>query len=344
MQVKDIKRSNRTDIKANYDESKSFIYRIKVSTGKSEKLVTEKGKIYQLKITKDYVYYNYNSSSGTCGKRISIKGGKSEKVVQDFEFDYVDNSSYIYSTLNGVHRYDFIKKSDIQIASGNFNYITSIGDVLYFSDGTLGYVSLYSYDIADNNWEILLEDKKIEGSIKCLKQVNGLLYFTAGTYDGMYSFFYGGLYYINKSGKTKEISKNLQEDNFQVVGKSICYLKDDLNYYKYNTTNAKSTKYTCVRTEDTQTFERDSKTYKVSLKNSSKVKVFSYTTGTEEKGIKTLADITYKQKKNYKYSSIVQEVGEYVLVGINEYNENWNLNSKKWFVLNTKGKVIASFK
>ena len=292
-------------IKSNQSATKGYIYSLELSTGKTKKLVTENGWIGQLKLSGDYLYYGFSKVSGDYDsgeKRVSIKGGKSEKILDGTSIDYINDAGYIYSTTEDVYYYDLTTKTETKIISGYYDYINTIEDVLYFSAADTGYVSIYSYDITDKKWTSVAKDKNMNSSVMELKKLGNSLYFTSGTFEGTSSNFYGSLYIINEDGKISQVAKDIISETVNIVGDKLCYFGKnyDDNHYIYDPATGKSTKYSLIYSNNgIEKQEIGAKTYKVDLKNSKKVTVYTYTTGTKEKNIKKFTTLAYAKKSNY---------------------------------------------
>jgi len=336
-------------IKSNESVTKGYIYSLELSTGKTKKLVTEKGWIGQLKVSGDYLYYGFSRVSGDYDsgeKRVSIKGGKSEKILDGTSIDYINDAGYIYSTTEDVYYYDLTTKTETKIVSGYYDYIDTIEDVLYFSAADTGYVSIYAYDLTDKKWTSVAKDKNTNSRVMQLKKLGDSLYFTSGTLEGTSSIFYGSLYCINAGGKISQVAKNIISDTMNIVGDKLCYFGKDYddNHYIYDPATGKSTKYSLVYGNNgIEKQEIGAKTYKVDLRNKKKVTVFTYTTGTKEKNIKKFTTLAYAKKSGYTYYSEIQEAGDYVLINMMAYNSDWKFTSSKWFVIDSKGEVLAKF-
>ncbi len=336
-------------IKSNESATKGYIYSLELSTGKTKKLVTEKGWIGQLKVSGDYLYYGFSKVSGDYDsgeKRVSINGGKSKKILDGTSIDYIDDAGYIYSTTQDVYYYDFTTKTETKIVSGYYDYIDTIDNVLYYSAADIGYVSLYSYDLSNKKWTSVAKDKKMNSRVMQLKKLGDSLYFTAGTLEGTSSAFCGSLYCINIDGKISQVAKDIISDTIHVVGDKLCYFGKDYddNHYIYDPTTGKSTKYLLEYSDNgIEMQEIGAKTYKVDFKNSKKVTVYTYTTGTKEANLNKFTTIAYAKKSGYTYYSQIQEAGDYVLVNMMAYNSDWKFTSSKWFVVDSKGEVLAKF-
>jgi hypothetical protein len=244
-----------------------------------------------------------------------------------------------------VNYYDFTTKTETKITSDYCQFIAEIDNILYFNSAENNYLTLYSYDVSNNTWTNVGKDKKITGQITNIRKVNGLLYFTAGTYEGTAQIFYGSFYYINAEGTVKEIARDIGDDRLNVVENYICYFGNDYNYYKYDTISGKSTKYSFSPNGDNgiEQFEIGDKTYKVNLKNSKKVTVYTYTSATDEKNIKEFSSFSFAQKSKYHYYSEIQEEGNYVLVNMLTCNSSYTVVSNTWYVFDSNGKLVTKF-
>lgn len=349
------------------NSGKDVIYQLDLSNNKKKVIVKNARGISNMFIENDLLYYvGLNTQGVTVTYSVSVSNGKQKKVCNG-TLKYIDSKHFFYITCKNdayyLYKYNRSTKKSLLVKKGNltFDYIKSIGSTLYFYENTDNYSKLKIYEIEANNNKLtetttmnfespIPEDYAI--LVTDLLDMNGNLYYQYGNYQGSGNFWYGSLIEFNKTKKIQKILDNSLEDEHLYPVKDTIYYKSS-NYKElkaYQTTTGKLSSNSLAQDDDCSVQIIGSYAYYGNVANHSYIRIERSSLVSDTTTKKNFIKFPYKQKSELSYSTCIKQVNSYYLVSVEvrdfsdtSYGWRGKFVGIKWYVANSKGKIIATF-
>lgn len=350
------------------ENGNSSIYQFTDSTGNSSKVVSEaNGILNYIKYGSTIYYTTSDSNRNWITKSVSLTGKNKKKQVTGIVI-YADSSYIVYETAGTTKTTVYTKNlssgkiTKIAETKDALSFIKNIGDTLYFYkyESTVNRIKLLSMKTNSSKMKLVTKDSCSKDDsyysvlIPDIISHSGNLIYQYGSYQGTGMFWYGTMKKIDAKGKKTTVAKNVITDTIPFNSTKIFYSidaeKNSNQIYTVKTGTKKSYKITA---KEGQYFDiLGSNTYRVDVSDTKMTYVSRFTSGTDRTNLKkNFIKISYKQNKKYTYSGEVRKVGSNYVVGITAtdfsdqaYGWRGRLVATTWYVANSSGKVIGSFK
>ena len=347
------------------------IYRLEVATGNKTRLLSSKNDIVGMMFHNDTLYYSSHEDGKNIDQTqissVSIDGKDKKTICNGYLMSLDDNNIY-YTVVKGeerkLYKRDYDNKEATLIYTGNmtFSFVKNLDNTLFFTqfNETSSKLTLYSLAPGQTKLSALTTDKIIlDGSerlgptVSDIIKLNGDIYYQYGVYEGSGLYWYGTLIKINSSTNTKSmIEKMVYEEEIYHNDDSIFFVEMDSSekHDQYNTKTGKKSTYT-YNIGMTESFNiLGDKTYCIKPDGKELITVSCFTSGTNKNNwVKSLINISYKQKKKYDYITSVKRYGDYLLIPVKcmDYKSTkvwWGrCVSVTWYVADLDGKILARF-
>ncbi|MDD7640884.1 MAG: DUF5050 domain-containing protein [bacterium] len=344
------------------------IWRMKVETGETSKVVSAPRGIVKLIVSRQQLYYVTSNDKGQWEVRsCPLNGGASETVCEGFAcyadtasvyvIRYLDDKAYLYRRDLESGEETLIKATK---KDQTLDYVCNIGSQSYY----------YLYDVASDKLyifclnttaanqkliRIAAEKRVVKGStgrllVSDIKQIDQELYYAFGSYEGSGSFWNGTIKKLTVDGAKKTVAK-LVEDKQIIAGKRQLYYQDMKgNAYKYDLKTGKKAKYSLKFENNISYTVLGDKTYLVDTSNKKKIVLSRFNSGTDREVLTSFLTIPFKQKANISYSVSIKQVGIYYAICVTgrdftdmSYGWRGKLVSMNWYIADSNGKALRSF-
>lgn len=345
-------------------DNSNSIWKFDIDTAKKTKLLTGEGSI-NISYFNKKLYYSFYQENGTVTYTMTVNG-KMKKKVCDGRCVYADSKYVVYLRSEDgktvVYKKNTITNYIIKIASvdNTFDFVKNIGSTMYFykTEQENGKIKLFSMKTNASKLTLLSTDKLTEEETSYFMPictdvicVNGNLYYQYGTYRGTGMYWDGTVKKLDADGKKKTVTKEMEDDTFYYDSTNIYYSTGlSQGRIAYNTKTGKKTKYSAKVSETESYVILGSKTYVIDTKNTSKIAISRFTSGTNRKNLrKNFITIPLKQNTKYSYYGTIKKLGSYNVIAIEvldftDYSYGWKgrLDSVKWYIADSSGKIIGS--
>ena len=148
------------------------------------------------------------------------------------------------------------------------------------------------------------------------------------------------------------MAKSTGDDTLTIGTKELYYTTPEGNYYKYQLSTGKKSKYSLKLEQNISYTILGDKTYMADTSNAKKIVISRFKSGTNRETLtKNFITISFKQKKNISYTVDIRQVGVYNLVCVKgtdyskaSYGWRGKLTSVNWYITDGAGTLLGSFK
>lgn len=357
-------------IKESESDRPASIWRMKVATGETEKVLTEKQGICKLTVSGKQLYYVTSNESGNWETRTCpLSGGTAETVCEGFAC-YADIQNVYFTRITDAKIYLYVKN----LESGEetllrttkkdqtLDYACNIGgdSYYYLYDRSSEKLYLYCLNTTSENKKLIRvasEKRVVKDTVGALqvtdiKQINGELYYNFGSYEGSGNFWNGTIKKLTVDGAKKTVAK-YSGDQLIKAGRRELYFWDlKGNDYKYNLKTGKKTKYSLKFEKNISYTVLGDKTWMIDTSNKNKIVISRFASGTDRETLtKNFISIPFKQKTGISYAVSVKQIGVYNMICVTgtDFDPAYGWRGKKvsidWFVTDAgAGTLLGSFK
>ncbi len=355
-------------IRTNSDSGAASICRKNVSNATVSKVVTESAGIISLVVNGQYLYYTTAEDGDWVIKMCQLNGDDARTLCAGTVSYASDSCVYGMETLNNGRTRLFSMEydaDDITViksvkANQTLYYVKNIGTDSYYAiyNQKTNKISLYRLNTTNDRLVRIAVDKRPSNDstsflqVSDLKIVNGELYYDFGSYEGTGSYWYGSIRKLTTDGKKKIVAKSTGDDTLTIGTKELYYTTPEGNYYKYQLSTGKKSKYSLELEQDISYTILGDKTYMADTSNAKKIVISRFKSGTDRETLtKNFITISFKQKKNISYTVDIRQVGIYNLVCVKgtdyskaSYGWRGKLTSVNWYITDGAGTLLGSFK
>lgn len=355
-------------IRTSEKDGSAVIWRMKVSTGKRSRIVSEPNGIIDLVVSGQRLYYTTSNDDQQWEVRSCQLNGDDVQTVCEGRVCYVNSENVYYlqygktdvlaslyakSLVTGETAFIKTEKKD-QV----MDYVCNIGgdSYYYLYDRNTDKLYLYRLNTANHKMTRIAAEKRVaEGfsglMVSDVRQMNGELYYDFGSYEGTGNFWNGTIRKLTVDGKKKTVAKYVENDQIMAGSRELYFSTPQGNYYKYNLKTGKKAKYS-LKYEKNISYEiLGDKTYMADTSSKKKIVISRFNSGTDRETLtKNFISIPFKQKANISYSVSMKQVGIYNMIcvtGIDytdmSYGWRGKLVSINWYVTDGAGTVLGSF-
>ena len=318
-------------IRTNSDSGAASICRKNVSNATVSKVVTESAGIISLVVNGQYLYYTTAEDGDWVIKMCQLNGDDARTLCAGTVSYASDSCVYGMETLNNGRTRLFSMEydaDDITViksvkANQTLYYVKNIGTDSYYAiyNQKTNKISLYRLNTTNDRLVRIAVDKRPSNDstgflqVSDLKIVNGELYYDFGSYEGTGSYWYGSIRKLTTDGKKKIVAKSTGDDTLTIGTKELYYTTPEGNYYKYQLSTGKKSKYSLKLEQNISYTILGDKTYMADTSNAKKIVISRFKSGTNRETLtKNFITISFKQKKNISYTVDIRQVGVYNLV------------------------------
>ncbi len=355
-------------IRTNSDSGAASICRKNVSNATVSKVVTESAGIISLVVNGQYLYYTTAEDGDWVIKMCRLNGDDARTLCAGTVSYASDSCVYGMETLNNGRTRLFSMEydaDDITViksvkANQTLYYVKNIGTDSYYAiyNQKTNKISLYRLNTTNDRLVRIAVDKRPSNDstgflqVSDLKIVNGELYYDFGSYEGTGSYWYGSIRKLTTDGKKKIVAKSTGDDTLTIGTKELYYTTPEGNYYKYQLSTGKKSKYSLKLEQNISYTILGDKTYMADTSNAKKIVISRFKSGTNRETLtKNFITISFKQKKNISYTVDIRQVGVYNLVCVKgtdyskaSYGWRGKLTSVNWYITDGAGTLLGSFK
>lgn len=355
-------------IRTNSDSGAASICRKNVSNATVSKVVTESAGIISLVVNGQYLYYTTAEDGDWVIKMCRLNGDDARTLCAGTVSYASDSCVYGMETLNNGRTRLFSMEydaDDITViksvkANQTLYYVKNIGTDSYYAiyNQKTNKISLYRLNTTNDRLVRIAVDKRPSNDstgflqVSDLKIVNGELYYDFGSYEGTGSYWYGSIRKLTTDGKKKIVAKSTGDDTLTIGTKELYYTTPEGNYYKYQLSTGKKSKYSLKLEQNISYTILGDKTYMADTSNAKKIVISRFKSGTNRETLtKNFITISFKQKKNISYTVDIRQVGIYNLVCVKgtdyskaSYGWRGKLTSVNWYITDGAGTLLGSFK
>lgn len=344
------------------------IYRMKVGSGQTSKVITAKNGIVDMVVSGQNLYYTTSNDAfewevWTC----ALNGSDAQKLC-DGRIFYADKDyAYCMKYVNGANARLYCKNlstganTSIKTAKAGqtLGYAGNIGNDSYYYiyDGKTDKLLLYRLHAATKRLIRVATEKRVAKDstgamlVSDVRQISGELYYNFGSYEGTGNFWYGTVKKLTTDGKKKTVAKNVSNDEIIVGSRELYFDTPTGNTYKYSLKTGKKTKYSLKFEKDISYTVLGDKTYMADTSNEKQVVISRFNSGTEwETLTKNFITLPFRQQTGVSYAVKMKEIGIYNMIYIvgTDYSDmsyGWRgrLVSVDWFATDGAGTVLGSF-
>lgn len=355
-------------IRSSASGSSASIWRMKVETGETSKVVSESKGIQKLTASGKQLYYVTSNDAGQSEVRSCAWGGRVPETVCEGILCYADTESvYVTRYLDNkayLYRRDLESGEETLIKATKkdqtLDYVCNIGNHSYYYlyDDASDKLYIFCLNTTAANQKLIriaAEKRVVKGSTESLlvsdiKQIDQELYYDFGSYEGSGSFWNGTIKKLTVDGAKKTVAK-LVEDKQIIAGKRQLYYQDMKgNAYKYDLKTGKKTKYSLKFENNISYTVLGDKTYLVDTSNKKEIVLSRFNSGTDREVLTSFLTIPFKQKANISYSVSIKQVGIYYAICVTgtdftdmSYGWRGKLVSMNWYIVDGSRKVLGSF-
>lgn len=354
-------------IRTSEKDGSAAIWRIKISTKKTSKIVSAPNGIIDLVVSGQRLYYTTANDDQQWEVRSCSLNGDDVQTVCEGRVCYV-NSETVYYLLYGKNTQaslyakslDTGKVTRIKTAKTDqvLDYVCNIGGESYYYiyDKKTDKLLLYRLHTANNQLvRVAVEKRVAEGysglMVADVRQIAGELYYNFGSYEGTGNFWNGTIKKLTVDGKKKTIAKYTDDDQIIAGSRELYFTTPQGNYYKYNLKTGKKAKYSLKYEKNISYMVLGEKTYMADTSNKKKIVISRFASGTDRETLtKNFIAIPFKQKANVSYSVSMKPLGIYNMVCVTgtdytdtSYGWRGKLVSINWYVTDGAGTLLGSF-
>lgn len=355
-------------IRTSEKDGSAAIWRIKISTKKTSKIVSAPNGIIDLVVSGQRLYYTTANDDQQWEVRSCSLNGDDVQTVCEGRVCYV-NSETVYYLRYGkkntqaslyAKSLDTGKITRIKTAKTDqvLDYVCNIGGESYYYiyDKKTDKLLLYRLHTANNQLvRVAVEKRVAEGysglMVADVRQIAGELYYNFGSYEGTGNFWNGTIKKLTVDGKKKTIAKYTDDDQIIAGSRELYFTTPQGNYYKYNLKTGKKAKYSLKYEKNISYMVLGEKTYMADTSNKKKIVISRFASGTDRETLtKNFIAIPFKQKANVSYSVSMKPLGIYNMVCVTgtdytdtSYGWRGKLVSINWYVTDGAGTLLGSF-
>lgn len=355
-------------IRTSEKNGSAAIWRMKVSTGKKSRIVSEPQGIISLTVSGQRLYYTSVNDDLQWEIRSCQLNGDDVQTVCGGCACYVNSENVYYlqygetDILASLYAKSLETGETTLIKTGKkdqvMDYVCNIGGDSYYYvyDKKTDKVMLYRLHTASNKLIRVATEKRVAEGISGLmvsdvRQMNGELYYDFGSYEGTGNFWNGTIKKLTTDGKKKTAAKYTEDDQIIAGSRELYFSTPQGSYYKYNLKTGKKTKYSLKFEKNIGYTILGNKTYMADTSNKKKIVISRFNSGTDRETLtKNFISIPFKQKANISYSVSMEQVGIYNMIcvtGIDytdmSYGWRGKLVSINWYVTDGAGTLLGSF-
>lgn len=355
-------------IRTSEKDGSAVIWRMKMSTGKTSKIVSEPNGIIGLMASGQRLYYTAVNDDRQWEVRSCSLNGDDAETVCEGRGCYV-NGKHVYYLRYGKKdiRASLYAKSletgevtRIKTAKTDqvMDYVCNVGGESYYYvyDRKTDKLVLCSLHTANNQMiRVAVEKRVADGTsglmVSDVRQIGGELYYNFGSYEGTGNFWNGTMKKLTVDGKKKTIAKYVGDDQIIAGSREIYFSTPNGDDYKYNLKTGKKTKYSLKFEKNISYIVLGEKTYMADTSNKKKITISRFASGTDRETLtKNFISIPFKQKENVSYSVSMKPLGIYNMVCVTgtdftdaSYGWRGRLVSINWYVTDGAGTLLGSF-
>lgn len=355
-------------IRTSEKDGSAVIWRMKMSTGKTSKIVSEPNGIIGLMVSGQRLYYTAVNDDRQWEVRSCSLSGDDAETVCEGRGCYVNgkNVYYLRYGKKDIRASLYAKSLDtgkitrIKTAKTDqvLDYVCNIGGESYYYiyDKKTDKLLLYRLHTANNQLvRVAVEKRVAEGysglMVADVRQIAGELYYNFGSYEGTGNFWNGTIKKLTVDGKKKTIAKYTDDDQIIAGSRELYFTTPQGNYYKYNLKTGKKAKYSLKYEKNISYMVLGEKTYMADTSNKKKIVISRFASGTDRETLtKNFIAIPFKQKANVSYSVSMKPLGIYNMVCVTgtdytdtSYGWRGKLVSINWYVTDGAGTLLGSF-
>lgn len=343
------------------------IWRMKVATGATSKVISEPNGIVNMVVCGQQLYYTTANDDSQWEVRSCHLNGDESETVCEGNVCYADSEDvYCIRYVNGSQARLYVRdletgqKSAIKTARKDqtLDFVCNIGGESYYYiyDRNTDKLMLYRLHTATKKLIRVATEKRVaEGTSELLvsdvRQIDGELYYDFGSYEGSGGFWNGTIKKLTVDGKKKTVAKLAADDKIIAGSKELYFTTSKGDNYKYHLKTGKKTKYSLEFEQNIGYTVLGDKTYMADTSNKKKIVISRFTSGTDRETLtKNFISIPFKQKAGVSYSVSIKQVDIYNMVcvtGIDftdqTYGWRGRLVSINWFITDGAGTLLGSF-
>lgn len=355
-------------IRTSEKDGSAAIWRMKVSTGKKSKIVSEPNGIIRLVVSGQRLYYTTSNDEQQWEVRSCELNGDDVQTVCEGCVSYVNSENVYYLQYGKTDILASLYAKSLDTGETTLiktekkdqvmDYVCNIGSESYYYvyDRKTDKVMLYRLHTASNKMTRIATEKRVaEGTsglmVSDVRQMNGELYYDFGSYEGSGNFWNGTIKKLTVDGKKKTVAKYVDGDQIIAGSRELYFSTPQGSYYKYNLKTGKKAKYS-LKYEKNISYEiLGDKTYMADTSSKKKIVISRFNSGTNRETLtKNFISIPFKQKANISYSVSMKQVGIYNMICVTgtdftdmSYGWRGKLVSINWYVTDGAGTLLCSF-
>lgn len=354
-------------IRTSEKNGSAVIWRMKVATGDTSKVVSEPKGIVRLIACGQQLYYTTANDDSQWEVRTCRLNGDDVQTVCEGSVCYADGENvyyirYVKGTQASLCAKAIDTGEDTTIKTAKtdqtIDYVCNIGGESYYYvyDRKTDKLALYCLHTATNKMIRVAAEKRVaDGTsgllVSDIRQINGELYYDFGSYEGSGGFWNGAIKKLTVDGKKKTVAKSVGDDQIITGSRELYFSTSRGDNYKYNLKTGKKTKYSLKFEKDINYSVLGDKTYMADTSNSKKIVISRFTSGTDRETLtKNFISISFKQKAGVSYGVSMKQVGIYNMIcvtGIDytdpSYGWRGKLVSINWYITDGAGTLLGSF-
>ena len=353
-------------IRTSEKDGSAVIWRMKVSTGETSKVVSESRGIIKLIVSGQQLYYTTVNDEDQWEVRTCRLNGDDVQTVCEGVVCYADSEKVYYiGYTQGTQACLYVKdlatgeSSPIRTvkADQTLDYVCNIGaeSYYYIYDRTTDKLFLYRLHTATDKLSRVASEKRVaEGSsglmVSDVRQISGELYYDFGSYEGSGGFWNGTIRKLTVDGKKKTVAKYTADDKIVVGSRELYFSTPKGDNYKYHLKTGKKTKYSLKFEQNIGYTVLGDKTYMADTSNKKKIVISRFNSGTDRETLtKNFISIPFKQKAGISYSVSMKQVGIYNMICVTgtdfspKYGWRGKTVSVNWFITDGAGTLLGSF-
>ena len=353
-------------IRTSEKDGSAVIWRMKVSTGETSKVVSESRGIIKLIVSGQQLYYTTVNDEDQWEVRTCRLNGDDMQTVCEGVVCYADSEKVYYigytqGTQACLHVKDLATGESSPIrtvkADQTLDYVCNIGaeSYYYIYDRTTDKLFLYRLHTATDKLSRVASEKRVaEGSsglmVSDVRQISGELYYDFGSYEGSGGFWNGTIRKLTVDGKKKTVAKYTADDKIVAGSRELYFSTPKGDNYKYHLKTGKKTKYSLKFEQNIGYTVLGDKTYMADTSNKKKIVISRFNSGTDRETLtKNFISIPFKQKAGISYSVSMKQVGIYNMICVTgtdfspKYGWRGKTVSVNWFITDGAGTLLGSF-
>lgn len=353
-------------IRTSEKDGSAVIWRMKVSTGETSKVVSESRGIIKLIVSGQQLYYTTVNDEDQWEVRTCRLNGDDVQTVCEGCVCYADSERvyyirYVQGTQACLYVKDLATGESVSIkkvkADQTLDYVCNIGaeSFYYIYDRTTDKLFLYRLHTVTNMFTRVASEKRVaEGTsglmVSDVRQISGELYYDFGSYEGSGGFWNGTIKKLTVDGKKKTVAKYTADDKIIAGSRELYFSTPKGDNYKYHLKTGKKTKYSLKFEQNIGYTVLGDKTYMADTSNKKKIVISRFTSGTDRETLtKNFISIPFKQKAGISYSVSMKQVGIYNMICVTgtdfspKYGWRGKTVSVNWFITDGAGTLLGLF-